>query len=148
MPLSTVLARLAARTGVAVWRNRFAWLTSLVAVAAGVAVYSLGYAGPSTTTSTTTDCADAAMKAVASVDDAAAHAAYECLGPAMRRGGEQEFVSTLHDRGDLPNGHVDRVGDKRQSDGSRIVFYTIEAGGQVVGYIVYLNSDGKVERIE
>jgi hypothetical protein len=148
MPLSTVLARIVARTGKAVWRNRFVWLTCGVVAAGVVGAYSLGYAGPSIATPATTDCADAAMKAVASVDDAAAHAAYACLGPTMRRSDEQEFVSTLHDRGDLPSGHVDRVGDKRQSDGSRIVFYTIEAGGQVVGYIVYLNSDGKVERIE
>ncbi len=150
MSFPTVLAHIVARTGVAIWHHRFAWLTSLV-VAAGVGMYQFGYAGPvapASTLSASSDCADAAMDAVAKVDDEAAHAAYDCLAPTMRRGGEQEFVKSLHDRGDLPSGKVDRVGDKRQSDGSRIVFYTIEAAGQVVGYIVYLDADGKVEKIE
>ncbi|HEY3061284.1 MAG TPA: hypothetical protein VGL99_20135 [Chloroflexota bacterium] len=150
MSFSTVLAHIVARIGAALWRHRLTWLTCLV-VAAGVGVYSLGYAGPSSPAASlaaNSDCADTAMGAVAKVDDQAAHAAYNCLAPTMRHGGEQEFVKSLHDRGDLPSGKVDRVGDKRQSDGSRIVFYTIEAGGQVVGYIVYLDANGKVEKIE
>jgi len=149
MAFSTVLARIMARTGVALWQHRLTWLTCLV-VAAGAGVYSFGYAGPTAPASimATDDCADAAMQAVAKVDDSAAHAAYACLAPTMRHGGEQEFIKSLHDRGDLPSGKVDRVGDKRQSDGSRIVFYTIEAAGQMVGYIVYLDADGKVEKIE
>jgi hypothetical protein len=147
MRVSTVLARIAARTGVAIWRHRLGWLTAIVVVA-GLGVYQLGYAGPTLTALSASDCADTAMEAVARIDDQAAHAAWNCLGPTMRRSGEQEFVKTLHERGDLPKGHVDRVGDKRQSDGRRIVFYTIEAGGQVVGYIVYLDVDGKVEKIE
>ena len=151
MAASNLLARVAARSGVALWRNRFAWLTCLV-VAAGVGVYSFGYAGAQSPASATgsgdADCADKAMQVVSGVDDAKAHAAYDCLGPTMRRGDEQEFVQSLHQRGDLPDGHVDRVGDKRQSDGSRIVFYTVEAGGTAVGYIVYLDAEGKVEKIE
>jgi len=146
-----LLARIAARTGVALWRNRFAWLTCFV-IAAGVGVYSLGYAGPMAASAPSAaggaDCADAAMQAVSKVDDATAHAAYDCLGPTMKRGDEQEFVDSLRQRGDVPTGHVDRVGDKRQSDGSRIVFYTVEAGGTAVGYIIYLDSDGKIEKIE
>jgi len=150
MAASSLLAHIAARSGVALWRNRFAWLSGIV-IAAGVGMYSLGYAGPLTSSSTSSagnDCADTAMQAVSKVDDATAHAAYDCLAPTMRRGGEKEFVDSLRQRGDLPTGHVDRVGDKRQSDGSRIVFYTVEAGGTAVGYIVYLGADGKVEKIE
>lgn len=147
MPLSTVLAHIVTRTGLGLWRHRFTWLTCLV-IAAGVGVYSLSYAGSTTASIAAADCADAAMQAVANVDDAAAHAAYDCLGPTMRHGGEQEFVSSLHNRGDVPSGKIDRVGDKRQSNGSRIVFYTVEAAGQMVGYIVYLDANGKVEKIE
>ena len=88
------------------------------------------------------------MQAVSRVDDAVAHAAYDCMSPTMREGDEQEFVQSMHARGDMPTGNVDRVGDKRQSDGSRIVFYTVEAGGTAVGYIIYLDSNGKVEKIE
>jgi hypothetical protein len=48
----------------------------------------------------------------------------------------------------LPKGVVSRVGDKGTPDGGRIVFYTIEAAGQSVGYIVYLNNAGLVQKIE
>jgi hypothetical protein len=148
MAASTILGRIASRTGVALWRNRFAWLTCLV-VLAGLGLYQLGFAGAATPSpSSTTDCADTTMQAVSRVDDSVARAAYDCMGPTMRQGDEQEFVQALHARGDMPSGHVDRVGDKRQSDGSRIVFYTVEAGGTAVGYIVYLDSNGKVEKIE
>jgi hypothetical protein len=147
MRVGTILARIAARTGIAVWRHRLTFLLGAVAVA-GLGVYQIGFAGPTIPSGAGSDCADTAMAAVAQVDDDAAHAAYQCLGQDMRRSGEQQFVQTLHDRGDLPKGHVNRVGDHRTSDGGRIVFYTIEAAGQTVGYIVYIGADGLVQKIE
>jgi hypothetical protein len=53
----------------------------------------------------------------------------------------------LHDR-DIPKGTFTRVGDHKSSDGHRIVFFTVEAQGQSVGYIVYLNPQGQVEKVE
>lgn len=144
----SILARVAARTGAAFWRNRTSWLLALVAVA-GLGVYQIGFAGPTAAPNASgIDCADTAMAAVAVVDDEAARAAYQCLGEEMRRSGEQQFVQTLHDRGNLPKGVVSRIGDKGTPDGGRIVFYTIEAAGQSVGYIVYLNNAGLVQKIE
>jgi hypothetical protein len=145
----SILARVATRTGAAFWRNRTSWLLAAVAIA-GLGVYQIGFAGPTAmpTAANGADCADTAMAAVAVVDDEAARAAYQCLGEEMRRSGEQQFVQTLHDRGDLPKGVVSRVGDKGTPDGGRIVFYTIEAAGQSVGYIVYLNNAGLVQKIE
>jgi hypothetical protein len=146
MRASTVLAHIATRTGVAVWRHRMTWLLCLVIIA-GLGVYEVGFAGP-TTPGANNDCADTAMAAVAKIDDEAARAAYRCLGEEMKRSGEQQFVQTLHDRGDLPTGKVSRVADHRTQDGGHIVFFTVEAGGQSVGYIVYLNQSGLVEKIE
>jgi hypothetical protein len=146
MRASTVLAHVASRTGVAFWRHRTTWLLCLVVVA-GLAVYEVGFAGP-TVSGANADCADTTMVAVAKIDDEAARAAYRCMGDTMKRSGEQQFVQTLHERGDLPMGKVSRVGDHRTQDGGRIVFFTVEAGGQAVGYIVYLDQAGLVQKIE
>ena len=146
MRASIILAHIGARTGAALWRHRSMWILGLVALV-GLGVYEIGFAGP-TMPSSSLDCADTAMAAVAQIDDEAAHAAYRCLGEPMKRNGEQQFVQTLHDRGELPKGRVSRVGDHRTQDGGRIVFYTIEATGQAVGYIVYLDQAGLVQKIE
>lgn len=143
MRVSYVLGRIFVRTGVALWRHRIAWLLAALVVSS-LGLYSLTAAEPSVANG---DCADTTMAAVAKVDDATAHAAYNCLGPGMRRTSEDAFVSMLHQR-DLPKGQVNRVGDHRTADGSRIVFFTVEAQGQSVGYIVYLDPQGLVEKVE
>ena len=48
----------------------------------------------------------------------------------------------------IARGRVNRVGDQRTPDGGHIVFYTVEQQGQAVGYIVYLNPQGKVVKVE
>ena len=143
MRLSFILARIAARTGVAIWRHRLAWLGALVVVGA-LSVYELGYAVPSVANG---DCADTAMAAVTSADDQTAHAAYACLGPGMRNTTEDQFVAGMQQRGHQ-HGQINRIGDQRTADGGHIVFYTVEQQGQAVGYIVYLNPQGKVVRVE
>ena len=146
MRASTILTHVASRTGIALWRHRFSMLIALVVIA-GLGAYQIGFAGPTSSTANA-DCADTAMQAVAQVNDDNARAAYRCLGEEMRRTDEQQFVKSLHDRGDLPKGHVSRVGEHATRDGGRIVFYTVEAGGTAVGYIVYLDARGLVARIE
>ncbi len=143
MRLSFILARIAARTGVAFWRNRLAWLGVLVVVGA-LGVYELSYAVPSVSNG---DCADMTMAAVTNADDQTAHAAYACLGPNMRSATEDQFVTGMHQR-NIARGRVNRVGDQRTPDGGHIVFYTVEQQGQAVGYIVYLNAQGKVVKVE
>ena len=49
---------------------------------------------------------------------------------------------------DAKRAHVNRVGDQRTADGGHIVFYTVEQQGQAVGYIVYLNAQGKIVKVE
>jgi hypothetical protein len=145
MRLSFLLARVAARTGLAAWHQRFVLLGAVAAV--GV----LGFYQQSTVTVPTQtvegDCADTTMAAVSTIDDAKSRAAYDCLDPSMRHSSLETFVAGMHES-DMPRGRVARVGDKGTPDGGRIVFFTIEAQGQAVGYMVYLNSRGKVIRVE
>jgi hypothetical protein len=143
MRLSYILARLAVRTGLALWRHEIALLLATVSVGA-LGVYELGYAVPTTSNR---DCADTTMAAMTSGDDATAHAAYTCLGPSMRNTTEDAFVSGVHESA-VPRGQVSRVGDQRTRDGGRIVFFTVEQQGQMVGYIVYLDPTGRVSRVE
>jgi hypothetical protein len=139
-----VLGRVAVRTGVALWRHRLAVVFAGLLVAV-FSVYQLTFAGPSVANG---DCADTTMTAITRVDDSAAHAAYACLGATMRTTSEDQFVAELHQRA-IATGKFDRVGERPTSDGGRIVFYTVEGGGgPAVGYIVYLNSRGKVIKVE
>ncbi len=143
MRMSFILARIGARTGVALWRHRFGVLAALLVVGA-LGVYELSYAVPSVANG---DCADMTMAAVTTADDQTAHAAYACLGPGMRNATEDQFVAGMHQR-NMARGHVNRVGDQRTPDGGHIVFFTVEQQGQAVGYIVYLNPQGKVVKVE
>ena len=143
MPLPYILARIAARTGLAMWRHRLAWLGATLLIAA-FGLYEMTFAGPSVTNG---DCADTAMAAVTRADDAAAHAAYACLGPGLRNTSEDQFVANLHQR-DSARGQINRVAEQRTSDGGRIVFYTVQGQGPAVGYIVYLDPQGKILKVE
>ena len=143
MPLSFVLARIAARTGAAVWRHRFGWFGAALCIGA-LAAYELAAAGPSQAPG---DCADTAMAAVTSDDDAAARAAYNCLGPGLRNTSEDAWVASMRHRA-IQRAQVNRVGDQPSKDGGRIVFFTVDQQDQSIGYIVYLDPRGKVRAVE
>jgi hypothetical protein len=139
-----ILGRVGARTAVALWRQRFVIAGACLVVGA-FSLYELSFAGPSVTTG---DCADTAMAAVTHVDESTARAAYACLGASMRTTSEDQFVDGMRSRS-VPTGVFDRVADKRTSDGGRIVFYTVHAGqAPAVGYIVYLDAEGKISKVE
>jgi len=143
MRSSVILARIAVRSGVALWRHRIALLFGAFVVGA-FSVYQLAFAGPSATNG---DCADTAMAAITHTDTATAHAAFACLGPGMRTTTEDQFVSNVTQQA-VP-GQVSRVADSRSTDGGKIVFFTVQAQqGPQVGYIVYLDSGGKVVKVE
>jgi hypothetical protein len=143
MRVSFILARIAARMGSAVRRQRFFWLGACAAVAI-LSLYQFTYAGPSHIEG---DCADTTMAAIAKVDDDASRAAYECLDVSMRHASEETFVADMHEP-DMPHGIVTRIGDKQTPDGGRVVFYAVETRGDVIGYMIYLNNQNKVVRVE
>jgi hypothetical protein len=49
---------------------------------------------------------------------------------------------------DIPRGRFNRVADQHTSDGGEIVFYTVQNQGAAIGYIVYLNAQGLVVKVE
>lgn len=146
MPVPYLLQRVAVRTGVAVWRHRLGLIIASLLVA-GVGTYRLTYvSAPSV--SGGGDCADTAMVALTHTSEATARAAYNCLGPDMRTTSEDQFVASLQERGGVQGGQADRVADKDTPTG-KIVFFTVSASRMApVGYIVYLDEDGKVARVE
>lgn len=141
---AVVLGRIGVRTTAALWRHRFAWLLGAFAVTA-LGVYEIGFAGLSVSNA---DCADTAMAAVTHLDEVTARAAYACLGPDMRTTSEDQFVTGIRQRAG-PIGHADRVADRHTSDGGHIVFFTVHAGqAPETGYIVYLDAQGKIAKVE
>jgi hypothetical protein len=143
MRVSFILARIAARTGVTIWRHRFAWLIAAMSVGA-LGVYGLSYAGPGVVDG---DCADTAMAALATSDADTARAAYACLSPGLRNTTEETWIASVQQR-ELPHGHVSRISDQRTQDGGHIVFFTVALQGQDIGYVVYLDPMGKVKGVE
>jgi hypothetical protein len=147
MGLPYLLGRVALRSGVALWRHRLGLIVAGVLVVA-FGAYEFTFAGPSPTGSAGGDCADAAMAALTHTSDATARAAYACLGPGMRTTSEDQFVATLQQRAQGA-AQADRVADRHMPDGGKIVFYTVSAGDMPsVGYIVYLDPNGKVTKVE
>jgi hypothetical protein len=146
MPVPFLFGRVALRAGVALWRHRLGLIVAVVIVAA-FGAYELTFAGPNLATTTGGDCADTAMAALTHVDDATARAAYNCLGPSMRTSSEDDFVTSLQQR-PAAEGQADRVADK-QTPAGKIVFFTVSANDMPpVGYIVYLDQDGKIAKVE
>jgi len=90
MSVPFLAGRVAARTGVAMWRHRFGLLVAGLVVVA-FSAYEITFAGPSVSNG---DCADTAMVALTHVSDTSARAAYACLGPGMRTTSEDQFVAT------------------------------------------------------
>lgn len=138
-----ILARIVMRTGAAIWRHRFIWLCATFVVAA-FGLIELTYARPAVATG---DCADIAMAAVSSSDDDTARAAYDCLVPAARLTTEDQWIASLHSSA-LTRGRVTRVADQHTIDGGQIIFFTVDAGSANEGYIVYLDAQGKIVRVE
>jgi len=143
MQWSIILARITARTGVALWRHRVAWLVAAIGIGA-LGVYQLTYAGPGVVNG---DCADTTMAALATSEETTARAAYACLSQGLRNTNEDAWVASMQHR-ETTHGRVTRVSDQRTQDGGHMVFFKVALQGQDVGYIVYLDPTGKVKAVE
>ncbi len=146
MPASVVLSRVAARTGVAIWRHRIAFVVAALALAA-LGWFQLASAGPTAMGGVNGDCADTTMAAVTSNNDGVARAAYQCLSPNMRNTSEDRWIASMRQHG-VRNGQFSRVADRRTGDGGMMVFYSVDVDGQSAGYIVYLDAQGHVRGVE
>ena len=105
--------------------------------------------GATSPVSTGSDCADAAIAAIANKSPGAVQGAYSCMDPSFQqRVSQQTFVQQMQSQA-LPNvSSVARVGDYHTPRGESMVYYAVDTNGQSIGYIVYLSQDGKVLRIE
>jgi hypothetical protein len=160
-----VLLRVIARTGVGLWRHKgtvvfgvgalavasaFTLLTPTSPLAGMAADRAAGTAtdraGPSG------DCADAAMAAIADGSPATVQRAYDCMEPTyQQRVSEEQFASQFAARaqnGAMPVDKLARVADYREQGGGQMVYYALSSGNQSVGYIVYLDPEGKVAKVE
>jgi hypothetical protein len=149
-----LLGRVGARAAAAVWRNRVGLLFALV-LAVGLASYAAltssgAISSPVASQSASADCADTAMAAITDKTTAAAQRAYQCMDPSFQqRVPENQFVSQMMAQQAPTTAKLARVGEyQNSSTGSTLVYFALDGGNQSVGYIVYLNSDGKVLRIE
>src|SRR4051795_6292091 len=85
----SMVRRVAARAGVGMWRQRGGILVGLALIAAVTGYMALGVtgltgempvaAGSGASASATSDCADAAMAAIANKSPGAAQGAYQCM---------------------------------------------------------------------
>jgi hypothetical protein len=141
---STLLGHVAARTGVAIWRHRLVFVGAAIVTGALAAFSMTSAAGPTVVDG---DCADTTMSAVTNTTDASARAAYACLNAGMRSTPEDAFVANMRQHS-VPHGQFSRVGEKHTTDGGNMVFYAVDADGQSVGYIVYLDPQGRVRGLE
>jgi hypothetical protein len=136
------------------WRQRGGLLVALAAVAAisgYVAVFgvSLPSGGASAVGPANADCADTAMAAIADKSPATAQRAYQCMAPSFQqRVSEASFVQQVQAQALPGAANVSRVGDYRTPSGASMVYYAVDSNGQSVGFIVYLQEDGRVLRIE
>jgi hypothetical protein len=147
MPWPSLLGRIAIRAGVGLWRHRLGLILAGLLVVA-FSAYEFTFAGPSGSATIGADCADTAMLALTHTSENAARAAYDCLGAEMRTTSEDQFVAAMRERAST-DGQADRVADRNIPGGGKIVFYTVSAGDTpAVGYIVYLDPDGKVIKVE
>lgn len=150
--------RIVARTAVGLWRKKQALLL-LVAALAAMPLYlqfapALGFAadGPAAPAARAggSDCADTAMAALAQKSPDAIQLAYQCLAPSFKqRVSEPQFAAQLQQAATPQDVKLARVGTYRPaSGGATIVYYALDGGSQSVGYIVYLDPQGRVLAIE
>jgi hypothetical protein len=149
-----VLGRVGARAAAGIWRNRVGTLFALVLMVAVGSYAALTWSGaiasPVASQSASTDCADTAMAAITNKSTAAAQRAYQCMDPSFQqRVPEAQFVSQMMAQQTPSTAKLARVGEYQNStNGSTLVYFALDGGNQSVGYIVYLNNNGKVLRIE
>ncbi len=151
-----VLSRVIYRTGLAVGRSRGTLLVAVLGLAAlSYASFThLGFgpnvevAGAQATGNR--DCADTIMAALAHTSPDTARAAYQCMDdPVSRRMSEEEFVGQLRQSGAGTTGsNITRVGQETTPDGGRMVFFALTRRDGAIGYIIYLNKNGKVTKME
>ncbi len=165
-----VLGRIVARTGVGLWQRKGTVLVGAAVVAAlGAFVTVSGSAAPlpdsapaaAAPAGTGTECADAAIAAIAQKTSDSVQQAYDCMEPSFQqRVPEAQFAQQFGSQTPDASGasaasasgastaKMSRVADYHNEDGGQLVYYALSTGDQSVGYIVYLDAQGKIAKVE
>jgi hypothetical protein len=89
------------------------------------------------------------MAAVANKTSQNLQQAYQCMDQSyQQKVSEQQFSTQVKAAGSGPIAKVQRVGTHPEPNGSELVYFALDSGDQSIGYIVYLGSNGKVQKIE
>jgi len=152
---SAVLRRVAARTGIGIWRQRGTFLLGLGVTAAVVGYMAFGTSSLAVSSAGNAqaaagiDCADTVLSAIADKSGSTPEQAYQCMAPTFQeKVPEATFAEQLQQRTVTNVNNVSRLGDYKDPSGGTMVYYAVDASGQSVGFIVYLGQDGKVQRID
>jgi hypothetical protein len=158
-----VLGRIVARTGVGLWQRKGTVLVGAAIVAALGAFVTFSGAAPmpaaappaaAPAATTGTACADAAIAAIAEKTADSVQHAYDCMEPSFQQRVPeaqfaQQFGSQTPDAsGTASAATTSRVADYHNQDGGQLVYYALSTGDQSVGYIVYLDAQGKIAKVE
>jgi hypothetical protein len=90
------------------------------------------------------------MAAIADKSSASAQRAYQCMDSTFQqRISETQFVQQMQTQQTPRVDKLERIGDYHNAaSGGTLVYFALVGGGQSVGYIVYLDRDGKILKIE
>ncbi|MBV9357778.1 MAG: hypothetical protein JO023_19875 [Chloroflexi bacterium] len=152
-----VLGRIVARTGLGLWQRKGTLLVGAATVAALAAFVTL--AGPSSPAASApsrgagSDCADTAIAAIVQKTSDSVQQAYDCMEPSFQQRVPeaqfaQQFGSQTPAASDASPEQMSRVADYHNQDGGQLVYYALSNGNQSVGYIVYLDAQGKIAKVE
>jgi hypothetical protein len=158
---SGVWQRVLARAANGLWQQKPTLVVGTAIVAAMVAYFvvftpgltAIGSLGQPTAQGQAgnPDCADTVMAAVLGLGAPTVQQhAYNCMDTAFQqRVTLQDFSSQFaSQRPPTQVSKVSRLGTYDAQSGAELVYYAVDAGQQSVGFVVYLNPDGKVTMID
>jgi hypothetical protein len=151
----SVWQRVLARAAIGLWQQKQTLVVG-TAIVAGMAGYLL-FAAPNFALDSaasagqrSSDCADTVMAAVLGVGTPTVQQqAYNCMDPSFQqRVTQQDFANQFGAQTPAAISKVSRLGTYDAQSGAELVYYAVDAGQQSVGFVVYLNPDGKVTMID
>jgi hypothetical protein len=141
--------RIVGRTLAAIWRQKQGILVGGVILAGLGGYWAVRPAQPVASGETAGDCADTTMAALADKSNTSLQQAYQCMDQSFRqRVSEQQFSSQVKSAGSGPVTKVERIGTHQEPSGAQLVYFALDSGDQSIGYIVYLDPNGKVQKVE
>jgi hypothetical protein len=157
-PIIGLWQRVATRAAIGLWHHKQTLIVGAIMLAAMATyvsmaspVVSLGSIGLTGRASGSQDCADTVMAAVLGIGATSIQQqAYNCMDPSFQQRVSQQEFTTQFGTGSQAASitRVSRLGTYDSQSGADLVYYAVETPAQSVGFVVYLNPDGKVMMID